>query len=185
MRRALFVALPLVAVAGLLAGQMVRARAAPEPPPIAITEDTPPSASPAALVVVDVAGAVVRPGVVRLPAGSRILDALQASGGTTGDADASALNKAAPLRDGQRVYVPRPGELIPAGSAGSDAEHKIDINQATVAELETLRGIGPSTAARIVQAREQRPFARTDELQTRGIVSARVYADIKDLITAR
>ncbi|MDP9265215.1 MAG: ComEA family DNA-binding protein [Chloroflexota bacterium] len=184
MRRALIVALPIVAVAGVLGGHLVRARTAPEPAPVAITEEKAPSASPAAFVV-DVVGAVARPGLVRLPAGSRILDALLAAGGMTGEADLFALNKATPLRDGQRIYVPRPGEALPAGSAGSDAERKIDINQASLAELETLRGIGPSTAARIVQARGQRPFARTDELQTRGLVPARVFADIKELITTR
>ncbi|MFN2520673.1 MAG: helix-hairpin-helix domain-containing protein [Candidatus Limnocylindria bacterium] len=185
MRRALLVAVPVLAVGGLLFGQIVRARAAPEPAPVAVTEEKPPPASPATSVVVDVVGAVAHPGLVRLPAGSRVLDALLAAGGMTGEADLFALNKAAPLRDGQRIYVPRPGEAVPAGSAGSDAEHKVDINQASLAELQTLRGIGPTTAARIVQAREQRPFGRTEELQTRGIVSARVFADIKDLIATR
>ncbi len=185
MRRALLIALPIVAVAGVLFAQVIRARPAADPVPVAISEENAHSASPATSVVVDVVGAIARPGLVRLPAGSRIADALLAAGGMTGEADLFALNKAAPLRDGQRIYVPRPGEGVPAGSAGSEAEHKVDVNQASLAELETLRGIGPSTAARIVKAREQRPFERIDELQTRGLVPARVYADIKDLITAR
>ena len=130
-------------------------------------------------------GAVAHPGVVRLPAGSRVLDALLAAGGMTGDADLTALNKAALLRDGMRIYVPRPGEQVPVGGLGSSAETKVDINHASAAELEALPGIGQSTAARIVRSREAKPFARVEELQTRGLVTARVFADIRDLIGTR
>jgi len=78
----------------------------------------------------------------------------------TAEADEVALNRAAPIRDGQRIYVPRPGETVPAGSAGSDAQLKIDVNHATAAELEALPGIGPTTAARIVRSRGGHPFTR-------------------------
>lgn len=141
--------------------------------------------SPAPPIVVHVAGAIANPGVYRLAAGSRIYDALIAAGGMTGDADYVALNQAAPLHDGQRIYVPRPGETVPSGSAGSDAQAKIDLNRATVAELEALPGIGPTIAARIVRSRGGHPFARIEELQTRGLVTARVFADLKDLVTTR
>jgi competence protein ComEA len=151
-----------------------------------VVVDTPaPTRSPEPQLVVDVAGAVAHPGVYRLAAGARIADALAAAGGATEEADLVALNKAAPVRDGQRVYVPRPGETVPAGSAGSDAQLKIDINHANAAELEALPGIGPTTAARIVRSRGGRPFARIEELQTRGLVTARVFADIKDMVTTR
>jgi competence protein ComEA len=83
------------------------------------------------------------------------------------------------------VYVPRYGETPPAGSVGSDSERKVDINHATPAELESLPGIGPSTAARIVRARELKAFAKVEELQTRGLVTARVLSDIRDLVTTR
>jgi competence protein ComEA len=153
---------------------------------VAIVEETPaPTRSPEALVVVDVAGAVAQPGVYRLAAGSRIADALGAAGGMTLDADTAALNKAAPVRDGQRIYLPRQGETVPAGSAGSEAQLKIDVNHATAAELESLPGIGPTIAARIVRSRSGHPFGRIEELQTRGLVTARVFADIKDLVTTR
>ena len=154
------------------------------PPPVVEATDRPPPPTPA-VVVVDVVGAVARPGVVRLPAGSRVLDALLAAGGMTGDADLTALNKAAPLRDGMRIYVPRPGEQVPAGALGSAAETRVDINHASAADIEALPGIGPSTAARIVRAREARPFARVEELQTRGLVTPRVFADIRDLVGTR
>ena len=154
--------------------------------PVAIVEDTPaPTRTPDPLIVVDVAGAVAHPGVYHLAAGSRIVDALLAAGGMTGEAELDALNKAAPVRDGQRIYVPRPGETVPAGSAGSDAQLKLDVNHATAAELEALPGIGPTTAARIVRSRGGHPFARIEDLQTRGLVTARVFADIRDLVTTR
>jgi competence protein ComEA len=153
---------------------------------VVVVEDTPaPTRSPEPPIIVDVAGAVAHPGVYRLAAGSRVADALTAAGGATGEADLFALNKAAPIRDGQRIYVPRPGETVPAGSAGSDAQLKIDVNHATAAELEGLPGIGPTTAARIVRSRGGHPFTRIEELQTRGLVTARVFADIRDMVTTR
>jgi competence protein ComEA len=153
---------------------------------VAVVEDTPaPTRSPEPSIVVDVAGAVVHPGVYRLAAGSRIVDALTAAGGATEEADLAALNKAAPVRDGQRIYVPRPGETVPAGSVGSDAQLKIDLNHATASELEALPGIGPTIAARIVRSRGSHPFTRIEELQTRGLVSARVFADLRDMVTTR
>ncbi len=182
MPRLLLLLVPVLAVAGAGIGLFTRHS---EPPPVVEMAEPPPTASAPAFVVVDVVGAVARPGVVRLPAGSRVLDALLAAGGMTGDADLFALNKAAPLRDGMRIYVPKPGEQVPAGTVGSIAETKIDINRASEAELVGLPGIGPSTAARIVRSRQERPFARVEELQTRAIVTPRVFADIKDLVTTR
>ena len=182
MPRPVILAVVVAVAAGALV-LVVRART-PAPVPIEVIEATPvPTAPP--LIVVDVEGAVARPGVVRLAAGARVADALAAAGGTTPDADPAALNKAAALRDGARVYVPRYGEIPPAGSVGSGSERKIDINQATTAELETLPGVGPSTAARIVRARALKAFTKVEELQTRGLVSARVLSDIRDLVTTR
>jgi competence protein ComEA len=173
-----------VPVLGLLgAGIGLATRSSPPPPAVEATD--PPVPPTPAFIVVDVVGAVAHPGVVRLAAGSRVLDALLAAGGMTGDADLAALNKAAPLRDGMRIFVPKPGEQIPAGGAGSTAEAKLDINHASAAEIESLPGIGPSTAARIVRSRDARPFARVEELQTRGLVAPRVFADIKDLVSTR
>jgi competence protein ComEA len=177
----------LVAIAAAAVAALIVARThGGDGQAVAVVEDIPaPTRSPEPLIVVDVAGAVARPGVYRLAAGSRIADALVAAGGVTAEADQVVLNRAAPIRDGQRIYVPRPGETVPAGSAGSDAQLKIDVNHATAAELEALPGIGPTTAARIVRSRGGHPFTRIEELQTRGLVTARVFADIKDAITTR
>lgn len=183
MPRLLLLVIPtLVIAAGLGAVVIARDDA---PPPVLEPAPAPTVVPAAPPLVVDVAGAVVRPGVIRLPAGARVVDALTAAGGFAPDADRGALNQAAPLRDGARVYVPKPGELPPAGSSGSDAERKVNLNQASVAELEALPGIGPNTAGRVVRSRESKPFARTDDLQTRGLVSPRVFADLRDLVTVR
>lgn len=182
MQRAIVLVI-LAAVALGAAYTVMRVRA-PAAIPVAVVEASPtPTAAPS--VVVDVAGAVARPGIVRLPYGTRVADAIAAAGGATPDADLATTNRAALLRDGARVYVPHLGEMPPAGSLGSDAEEKIDINHATSADLERLPGIGPSTAGRIVRSRDQRPFTRVEELQTRGLVGARVFADIRDLLTLR
>jgi len=162
---------------------VIRARG-PAPTPIEVAEETA-TPTPLPVVLVDVEGAVARPGVVRLPAGTRVGDAVAAAGGITPDADTAQLNRAALLRDGAKIYVPRYGEVPPAGSLGSSGETKININAASAAEIEALPGIGPSTAARIVRARDQRPFGKVDELQTRGLVTPRVMEDIRDLVTTR
>jgi competence protein ComEA len=174
-----FTVLAALALGGVVAVARLRA---PAPVPIAVVEETS-APTPIPLVVVDVGGAVARPGVVRLSYGTRVGDAIAAAGGVTPDADLSGLNRAALLRDGSRVYVPHLGESPPAGSLGSDAETKVDLNHASPVELEALPGIGPATAARIVHSRDQRPFSRVEELQTRGLVNARVLADIRDLLT--
>ena len=112
MPRPVIVAVVLAVAAGALV-LVVRART-PAPVPIEVTEATP-EPTPPPLIVVDVEGAVARPGVVRLASGARVADAIAAAGGATADADPAALNKAAALRDGARVYVPRYGEIPPAG----------------------------------------------------------------------
>jgi competence protein ComEA len=106
-------------------------------------------------VVVDVAGAVRRPGVYRLPAGARVVDAIDRAGGPTGDALLEGINRAAHLADGQQVVVPArgPGAAAAIGSASEDGP--ISLGSATVEQLETIDGIGPVTAAKIVEYRDQ------------------------------
>ncbi|HUQ17803.1 MAG TPA: SLBB domain-containing protein [Candidatus Saccharimonadales bacterium] len=182
MPRLVLLAIPILAAAGVGATLLVRDDV---PPPVFEAAPSPTAAPTPAPLVIDVAGAVARPGVFRLPPGARVVDAVAAAGGFTADADRTSINQAAPLRDGARVYVPRPGEPPPAGSSGSEAERKVNLNLAGAAELEGLPGIGPSTAARIVHSREGKPFARADDLQTRGLVSPRVFADLRDSVTVR
>lgn len=182
MRRWLILLVPVVAAFGAVAA--VVARAHDEPPAVEAAAE-PPAAPTPQVIIVDVVGAIAHPGVVRLPAGARVLDALLAAGGMTGDADLFALNKAAPLRDGMRIYVPRPGEAIPAGSAAGAADTKVNLNAASAAELDALPGVGPATAAAIVRARTTKPFTTVDELQTRGLLSPRAFAELRDLVSVR
>jgi competence protein ComEA len=123
-------------------------------------------------VVVDVTGAVARPGVYRLPAGSRVTDAVQRAGGAGPGAELEAVNLAARLADGQQVVVPERG---PAGTAvagvGNAEEGPISLGTATVEQLDTIDGIGPVTAADIVDFRDEHGgLASVDQLdQVSGI----------------
>ena len=135
-------------------------------------------------LVVHVAGAVDRSGVYSLPAHSRVVDAIDAAGGLSADAQPDAINLAAPVRDGQRVYVPAVGEVIvdvPSDVAGgevADPQFPIDLNAATITELDRLPGIGPATAAAIVRHRDERGrFASVDGLlDVPGIGAAKLEA---------
>lgn len=154
------------------------------------------SASSAELeVVVEVAGAVVEPGLYRLPPGSRVGDALSAAGGFSPRVDAqragSILNLAAVLEDGERIVVPsRDDEPVGSGSSsgasgtgGSGGSGLIDLNTASQLELESLPGIGPVTAGKIVASRAQSPFGAVDELRERGLVGQATFEGIRDLVT--
>lgn len=132
------------------------------------------TAAPVPLVV-HVDGAVAVPGVHEVVLGSRVVDAIEAAGGLTEDADRSRLNLALLVEDEQRVWVPRIGEeepsvVTPTGGGGSSSSADggiVDINHASAAELEALPGIGPSLAAAIVDHRQrQGPFSSIEELLT-------------------
>ncbi|HUC08208.1 MAG TPA: ComEA family DNA-binding protein [Solirubrobacterales bacterium] len=107
-------------------------------------------------VVVDVTGAVARPGVYRLPAGARVTDAVERAGGASGGALLEAINLAARLADGQQVVVPK---RTPAGAplsvSGAGEEGPISLGTATVEQLDTIEGIGPVTAEDIIEFRDE------------------------------
>jgi len=146
-------------------------------------------------LVVDVQGAVVRPGIVHLPAGSRVADAIAAAGGygprVAADRVGQNLNLAALVKDGDQVVVPSRddrGPTTPTGAGASGtAGHggPVDLNHATAAELDALPGIGPVTAAKIVAARDEQPFASVDDLRTRKILGAATFDKVKDLVVVR
>jgi competence protein ComEA len=136
-------------------------------------------------VVVDVAGAVRRPGVYRMPAGSRVNDAIARAGGASGGANLEAINLAARLSDGQQVVVPSksaPGAASATGTSGSAAAAAatgpISLGSATPADLDTIEGIGPVTAQKIIEFRDQHGgVSSVDELsQIPGIGPATMEA---------
>jgi competence protein ComEA len=133
------------------------------------------------LLVVDVAGAVRRAGLVRLPAGSRVADAVARAGGFSRKADRDGVNLAAPISDGQQVVVPARGAVVSGavaedGSAGTAAAAPVSLSAATAEQLDTLPGVGPVTAQKIVQYRtEHGAFHAVDELDAiPGIGPARI-----------
>ena len=147
------------------------------------------SASPS-LVVVQVAGAVARPGVYSLPVGSRVADAIQAAGGYSTEVDPrgaeSKLNLAARLQDAQMIVVPRRGDSAASsqgGGASAAPSGLLNLNTASAEQLDSLPGIGPATAAKMIASRQQLPFAAVDDLVTRKILSASVLAKFRDQVT--
>jgi competence protein ComEA len=125
---------------------------------------------------VDVAGAVRRPGLYKLPAGSRLAAAVERAGGVSRRGDETGVNLASPLHDGQQVIVPRRGAAGMAASVGAGgaasaggaagASGPVSLGQATEAQLETLDGIGPALAGRILEYRQQHGgFRSIDELK--------------------
>jgi competence protein ComEA len=148
--------------------------------------------APAGELVVDVEGGVVHPGVVTLPAGARVADAIAAAGGYAPTADllaaASSLNLAATLQDGEQVYVPLAGVAGGGGGGGDGGTGGaggglLNLNTASPEELEALPGIGPVTVQKIVAARAERSFASLDELVERKVLNRGQLEDIRDLVT--
>ena len=145
----------------------------------------PPSLVPAELVV-QIAGAVARPGVYHLPLGSRVVDLVTLAGGAVPGVDAAVLPLAAKVTDGQRIYLPKPGEPASASNpvgSGSSAAGPLDLNTATAVQLDALPGIGPTTAAAVVAYRDKHgAFRSLDDLrQIKGLSAAKIDA-IRDLL---
>jgi competence protein ComEA len=169
----------------LVAGAVQPGAGAPSLAPDPWASAAPSAGEPGDELVVDVEGGVNEPGLHRLPAGSRVADALAAAGGYAPSADlaaaAQSLNLAAELVDGQQVLVPVIG-AAPVGGGG-DGGGLVNLNRATQSELEALPGIGPVTAEKIITARETQPFASLDELVTRDVLTARQLEQIAGLVT--
>ena len=148
-------------------------------------------------IVVHVAGEVRRPGVYELPPGSRIIDAVNAAGGTTARADVEVINLATPLIDSSQVYVPAKGSVRkpsfarpqPGMNAGTSTGSQqtssglVNINRATAAELEKLPGVGPSTAQAIIDYRNSHgPFASPEDLLNVKGIGPSKFAAMQPLV---
>jgi competence protein ComEA len=150
-------------------------------------------------VTVHVSGAVTHPGLVTLPTGGRVGDAVVAAGGLTGDADTARVNLARALVDGEQVHLPRVGEdppepVAPAGTSlpetgapsGATADAPLDLNRASAAELDELPGIGPSRAAAIVEHRERHgPFAVPGDLRAVPGIGEVTFQNLAPLVVVR
>jgi competence protein ComEA len=178
-------------------GVSVVAATGTSPPTSAGTAPTAlPTASSAAPLVVHVVGQVNRPGLVRLPAGSRVSDAIDAAGGARRGADLSALNLARLVVDGEQVHVPKPGEVATATGAGASgaagaadggagaAGALVSLNTADVAGLDTLPGVGPVLAQRILDWRtEHGRFTSVDELGEVSGIGDKLMAQLRPKVT--
>jgi competence protein ComEA len=163
------------------------------PKPVTIAEASPGaalSASPtptAPPIIVDVAGAVRRPGVYEFTDGERVIDAIERAGGALPKADLSLLNLAAPITDGTQILVPKTGPTAPGASPpplGGAPAGLININSATATELEALSGIGEVLAATIVEYRTTNgPFTAVDDLLDVSGIGPATLEEIRDQIT--
>lgn len=186
-RGILFFALIALAVVGVILFQMLR----PEPQSIILSTPTPvpsPVATPTPRPLrVYVSGAVQHPDVYALPPDSIVKDALIAAGGATDKADLNRINLALPVSDGQQVYVPHLGEEslpVQPPSNQPTSGGKININAASQAELETLPGIGPSIAQRIIDHRRANgAFAQIEDIMNVSGIGQGIFEKIRDLIT--
>jgi len=188
----------------LVGGAFILARR-PVPQPLAITPAVTPTPTPPptptltptpAPLRVYVSGAVRTPDVYLLSPGSIVKDALQAAGGPAGDADLDRINLALAVCDQQQVYVPHVGEATPAAPLPGDAPPpaageaartggKVNLNTATVEQLDTLPGIGPAIAQRIIDYRQANgPFAAPEEIMNVKGIGQATYDKLQDLITA-
>jgi competence protein ComEA len=188
-RGLLLFGLIVVILAGIVFFQMRR----PEAPAVILASPVP-AASPQATETprplrVYVSGAVQNPDVYSLPSDSIVKNALTAAGGATADADLDRINLAMSLVDGQQVYVPRKGEeQVPVAPPGNPAATagKVNINTAPLAELETLPGIGPGLAQRILDYREGHgAFARIEDVMEVSGIGEATFAKIQDSISTK
>jgi len=136
---------------------------------------------------VHVAGEVQQPGVYSLAVGERVVDAIAAAGGVTSAADADRLNLAQPVEDGMRVFVPARAQAADdGGKEAAAADGLLDLNTASLAELQGLPGIGPALAGRIVTYREEQgPFQHVSDLLNVPGIGAAKLATLEDLVTVR
>ncbi len=191
----------VMATTGGSGGELVVDGGSPLPGASGVAGIAEPGRPSDAILVVEVVGAVPKPGVYRLPPGARVGDLVSAAGGYGARVDTARaerdLNLAAPLHDGDQVRVPSrddPAGLAPASTAASGsgtaagaggASAPVDLNTATTTELDALPGIGPVTADKILAARAKAPFTSVEDLRTRGLVGEKTFEKIRASLVVR
>ena len=184
-----------IAVGLTLSTAPERPEVPPALPAAAVSEVRGPGSSTApsgsGSIVISVVGRVASPGLVTLPDGARVADALEAAGGAAPGAKLGSLNLARRLTDGEQIYV---GVPVPAGArppasapgAGQSGGAPVDLNSASLSTLDTLPGVGPVTAQRILDWRtEHGRFASVEQLREVDGIGPTRYARLKDLVVAR
>jgi competence protein ComEA len=142
------------------------------------------SASPGAELVIDVVGRVLAPGIYRLPAGSRVDDAIRAAGGVLPGTDVTSLNLARKLSDGEQIAVGVVGAPPAADGTGAATSGPVDLNTATLAQLDALPGVGPVLAQHILDWRTAHgKFDSVDQLREVSGIGEAKYADLRPLVT--
>jgi competence protein ComEA len=185
-RRAIVLGVLALALALAVAHRFLRTAGTAYEAPVAAARSTLASA-PSQLVVVDVVGAVLQPGLYRLPQGSRIADAVTRAGGATRKADLALVNLAAPVTDGTQIVVPVRAPPA-AGGGGSPAAPgaaagPVHLNTATLEQLDALPGIGPVTAQKILDYRQQHgAFANVDELDAIAGIGPKRLEQLRGLV---
>ena len=184
-RQALVLALLVLALL-VLAGKLIGSKHSPAPAK-ANARLLGAAAKSHALLYVDVSGAVRRPGLYRLPDGSRVNDALVKAGGATRAADLTLVNRAAPVTDGEQVLVPVKVSAAAApaamGSSGAPTSGPVHLNSATLEQLDALPGVGPATAQRIIDYRTKNgPFKSVDELDAVSGIGPAKLSELRDLV---
>lgn len=198
---ALTVVTLVAALAAAVGVWLDRPRADPLPPgpvaglsPIAdVPTGAGPTSAPGGELVVSVVGTVARPGLVKVPDGARVADVVEAAGGVLPGTEVAGLNLARRVSDGEQVVVGAPAPPVEAPAAGAGeptaatvtAGGKVDLNSATVAQLDGLPGVGPVTAQRIVDWRTRNGrFSRVDQLREIDGIGERKYAQLRELVVA-
>jgi competence protein ComEA len=184
----LFLGIAAVALTAVILIQVLK----PSPQPVILSTATPTPAQMATptpyMLHVYVTGAIQRPDVYLLPEGSIVKDAVEAAGGATEEADLERINLALSVTDGQQVHVPRLGEdsspVQPP--SGQPATSRVNINTADAATLESLPGIGPSLAQRIIEYRQTHgPFERIEDVMEVSGIGTAIFEGIQDLLVVR
>jgi competence protein ComEA len=189
-RRQLLVAALAAGILLLVAGRYLASAGAPSTQAVAARPVVPRLPVAASRLVVDVVGAVRRPGLYRLSQGTRIADAVARAGGAKRSADLAAINLAAPLADGEQVVVPErtpAGAGVPdaagSGSSSSATQGPVHLNTATLEQLDTLPGVGPATAQKILDYRtEHGAFSSVDELDAVPGIGPKRLEELRKLV---